>query len=629
MGFKMPKVEVKERSAKEWFLGSYDYGYLCKPAWPFGKQSKREPPQFFEVNAWLGILTATIMGLQHALSMIGGLISPATLVGQLAFNDPTLTRQEALDIQQYLISASLIICGITTMIQVKSIPLPFSRQWGAGVLSVMGVSFTTVSIATTVVTTMMKEGQSFSDAYGKLIGTVALCGLVPVIISFMPHRVIKRVFPPIVCGITIMLIGIYLAGKGMANWGGGAFCGDNYKGLDGKPLGACTFFNTTTSSYQNATSCYTPKVFPVKCSGNGDVLLPFGSPEYVGLGFSVFAMLIIIELFGSPFLRNISVIIALLFGYMLAGVTSHDGKDYVTSSQIDAAPAITFLWTTTFPLKIYGPAVLPLVIIYCITSIETVGDVTATEEASFIATLGPKHEKRIRGALLNDGLSSIFSGLATSLPLTTFAQNNGVIALTAVASRQAGYACAAWLFLFGIIGKFGAFITTIPNCVLGGMTTFLFANVIASGIKIIANEHLNRRNRFIMACSLGLGIGVTIYPQWANTALWPCTDCSSGVKSLRDAIILILSSGLTLGAITACILNLLLPAERALLVPEPSMVKQASLAAEPTVRYKTDSGNIVDSSDGHHVDTTKAFDSDDSHSGAQAPGVEVMGKETA
>jgi xanthine/uracil permease len=64
-------------------------------------------------------------------------------------------------------------------------------------------------------------------------------------------------------------------------------------------------------------------------------------------------------------------------------------------------------------------------------------------------------------------------------------------------------------------------------------------------LQIIANEHLNRRNRFIIACSMGLGIGVTAYPQWANTALWPCTDCSDGLKSLRDAIILILSSGLT------------------------------------------------------------------------------------
>lgn len=95
---------------------------------------------------------------------------------------------------------------------------------------------------------------------------------------------------------------------------------------------------------------YGPKIFPVGCGGNGDVLLPFGSPEYVGLGFSVFSMLIIIELFGSPFLRNCSVIIALLFGYLIAGVTTHDGKKYVTSSQIDRAPGITFIWVETFPL---------------------------------------------------------------------------------------------------------------------------------------------------------------------------------------------------------------------------------------------------------------------------------------
>ena len=131
--------------------------------------------------------------------------------------------------------------------------------------------------------------------------------------------------------------------------------------------------------------------------------------------------------------------------------------------------------------QIYGPLVLPLIIVFVITSIETVGDVTATEEASYIATSGPRHEKRIRGALLNDGLGGIFSSLATSLPLTTFAQNNGVISLTAVASRQAGWSCAGWLFLLGVFGKVAGVITSIPDCVIGGMTTFLFANVIASG----------------------------------------------------------------------------------------------------------------------------------------------------
>ena len=97
---------------------------------------------------------------------------------------------------------------------------------------------------------------------------------------------------------------------------------------------------------------------------------------------------------------------------------------YVTDANIKASPAITFLWVKTFPLKIYGPLVLPLLIVFMITSIETVGDVNATEEASYLATSGPAHDRRTRGALLNDGVSGIFAALATSMPMTTFAQNN-------------------------------------------------------------------------------------------------------------------------------------------------------------------------------------------------------------
>ncbi len=90
----------------------------------------------------------------------------------------------------------------------------------------------------------------------------------------------------------------------------------------------------------------------------------------------------------------------------------------------------------------------------------------------------------------------------------------GVIALTNVASRQAGWACAIWLFLLGIFAKFGGWVLSIPNCVLGGMTTFLFANVISSGIKIlVAQNALKRRERFIISCSLALGIGVSMVPQ--------------------------------------------------------------------------------------------------------------------
>lgn len=91
-----------------------------------------------------------------------------------------------------------------------------------------------------------------------------------------------------------------------------------------------------------------------------------------------------------------------------------------------------------------------------------------------------------------------------------------------------------------------------------------------------------------MACSLGLGIGVTAYPQWANFALWPCTTRAPGLRSLRDAIIIVLSSGLTLGTIVVCILNLLLPLEKALTVPgpPPKASPRCGLSPEPTVHYR-------------------------------------------
>ena len=600
---KMPKVEFEKRSTKEWLVGSYDWGYLCKPVFPYRKgATARAPPKFFARDDWLGIFTAILMGLQvrdlsriyidlplnayiwckfmvpflhdgkylhirlivfdikslqHALAMCGGLITVPYLLGSNATKDKSLTPEEASSYQQYLISASLIVCGITTMIQVTGIPLPFNRQWGAGILSVMGISFTSYAAVDSTMKTLQADGNTFVEAFGYILGTAACCAVVPILISFLPHRVIKKLFPPIVCGITIVLIGVNLTGVGIRAWGGGAFCADNAKGLY-PPITGCMVTNTTTGQLVNSTNCYAK--IPINCAA-GEVFLPYGSPQFVGLGFSVFSMIILIEIFGSPFLRNCAVVIALMFGYMLAGVTRYNGLRYVTGTKIDAAPAITFLWVKTFPLKVYGPLVLPFLIVFIITSIETVGDVSATEEASFLATSGPTHEKRVRGALLNDGIGGIFSSLATSLPLTTFAQNNGVIALTAVASRQAGWACAGWLFLFGLLGKVGGLITTIPDCVIGGMTTFLFANVIASGIKIMVGEHLTRRNRFIMAVCLGLGLGVTLVPAWATNALWPCTNCSSGLKGLRDAIITVLSTGFCIGAILAIILNLILPQE--------------------------------------------------------------------
>ncbi|KAG2500224.1 hypothetical protein HYH03_001802 [Edaphochlamys debaryana] len=557
------------RSFKEMMLGTYDFKYLCMPVFPYcNKRKGVAPPRFFGTYEFLGLVVALVMGLQHALAMVGGLITPPLLISNLAFGTrPGTTTPYSsgnpADTQRYLVQASLIVCGIMTFFQVLGARIrgtPY--QFGAGILSCMGVSFTTVPIATSVISVLMKEqGHTFEQAYGIFLGTVAACAVIPVFLSFIPIRIIKKVFPPIVCGVTIMLIGVHLIGAGFKNWGGGAFCADNWQH---PPSPRACFLPAT---YPNGTSYLAPNscwVGPGVLCGDKtktEVFLPFGAQQYIGLGFLVFVTIIILEIFGSPFMRNASVILALLFGYMIAACVSWEGKKYVITDKIDTAPVVTFLWTTTFPLGFYAPAVIPLCIVFIITSIETVGDTAATMEASRLPTDGKDGTRRIKGALLNDGISGIFSALATSLPLTTFAQNNGVIALTNVASRQAGFAAAFWLFLLGILGKVGAWITTIPESVLGGMTTFLFANVIASGIKIIINgDPLTRRSRFILACSLALAFGVELVPQWATLNLWPVTpDMNSAVRGIRDAIILVISTSFTCGAVTALILNLIIP----------------------------------------------------------------------
>lgn len=204
-------------------------------------------------------------------------------------------------------------------------------------------------------------------------------------------------------------------------WGGGAFCADNAGGLPPKELDAC--FGADGVQLPEG-SCFAPQIVP-NCNNNGDVELPYGSPEYVGLGFSVFATLVIVELFGSPAMRNVrpspgpicslmnhlkfgigraavhvagplhtsvdreclrrvqvQVIIGLLVGVIIAAIAGVDGPKYVTGEKIEAAPAATFLWVETFPIGFYAPALLPLAIAFIVTTVESIGDVTATIEAS-------------------------------------------------------------------------------------------------------------------------------------------------------------------------------------------------------------------------------------------------------
>lgn len=126
---------------------------------------------------------------------------------------------------------------------------------------------------------------------------------------------------------------------------------------------------------------------------------------------------------------------------------------------------------------------------------------------------GDDFDSRVQGGLLADGCNSFVAAIFTSPPNTTFSQNNGIIALTRCASRAAGFACAGWLILFGVIGKFGAIFASAPICVVGGLVLLCFSMVFVGGIKILSSHPMTRRNSLILTIAMAFGMGVALEPQ--------------------------------------------------------------------------------------------------------------------
>jgi uracil-xanthine permease len=354
---------------------------------------------------------------------------------------------------------------------------------GTGLISVVGTSFAIIPVASGAFKQMYANGFCPSaadgtplacpDAYGAIIGTAACCALVEILISFMPPRFIQKLFPPIVTGPTVMLIGVTLIGVGFQNWAGGN--------------GPCAA-RPTDGFFELCPNIAAPHA------------LPWGSAQYIGLGFSVFVTILLCERFGSPIMKSTSVVIGLLTGCIIGGATG-----YFDRSGIDSAPSASFIWVYTFKLQVYGPLVLPLMAIFIICACEAIGDITATCDVSRLDVEGELFDSRIQGGILADGINGVLAALMTITPMSTFAQNNGVIALTRCANRSAGYCCCLFLIIMGVFTKFAASLVAIPGPVLGGMTTFLFCAVAVAGMSITSKVPFDRRNRFILTAAMSLG----------------------------------------------------------------------------------------------------------------------------
>ena len=325
------------------------------------------------------------------------------------------------------------------------------------------------------------------------------------------------------------LIGISLIESGFQNWAGGA----------GSP--GC--IDRMPGKYS---------VCPVEGAPHA---LPWGSAEYIGLGFSVFITIILCERFGSPIMKSCAVVVGLLVGCIIAAATG-----YFSNSGIDAAPAASFIWVKTYPLSIYAPMILPLMAVYIVLMMEAIGDISATCDVSRLEVEGKLFDSRIQGGVLADGCNGLLAGLCTITPMSVFAQNNGVIALTRCANRHAGYGACFFLLIMGIFAKFAAALVAIPNPVLGGLTTFLFSAVTVSGIRIISTVPFTRRNRFILTASLSIGLGAILVPKWF-TYVFTYKGPNQAKQGFFNAIILVMETGFAVTGFLSMILNLILPEE--------------------------------------------------------------------
>lgn len=438
--------------------------------------------RFYSVEEKLSWWLAFSLGLQHLLGMFVGIVTPPLIVGAQLGMPPRETA--------YLVSMSLFTSGLTTLLQVHKIgPL------GSGLLSVTGPSFAFVPLAITT-----GAGGDLGMVFG-----LALAGAwVPIVIAF-GLKTARRLFPPLVTGIAITLIGVTLIGVGFSQ----------ISGFPGAP--------------------------------------GFGSPGNFGLGFLVVAFIVAGQAWGKGWLRNTSIALGLLVGTLVAAA----------NGQVDFAPVHQAqVFELPHPLR-YGlhlnlVYLLPWLVAYLLVALECIGDLTATSGVSREPVEGPLFESRLRGGLLADGVGCVFCSLFCALPKTTFAQNNGIIALTGVASRRVGIATGLMLAICGLLPQLAALISVIPKPVLGGATFLMFSTVAAAGLQIASRGGLTRRSQFILACSLGLGIGVQGSPA-ALEALRLGLLALGIPAGLGEALKVLLESGMAMGTLAAATLNLILP----------------------------------------------------------------------
>ena len=424
---------------------------------------------------------AFLAALQHLLAIIVPIVTPGLLICQAIGVSPRDTN--------IIVSMSLVISGIATFLQCKRFgPL------GAGLLIVQGTSFNFVGPLIAGGVLMVKQGTPVEGVMAAIFGVVIAGSFIEMGVSrVLPF--IKRLITPLVTGIVVLMIGLTLIKVGLISMGGG------YSAM-----------------------------------GDGT----FASRENLLLSGVVLAAIVVLNRLPMQWMRSCAIIIALAIGYALAAYLGRLDFTGMREAELFEVPM-----PLHFGLGFSWSLFIPMVVIYLVTSLEAIGDITATSKLSRQPVKGPLWMQRIKGGVLVNGANSLLAGFFNTFPSSVFAQNNGIIQLTGIASRYVGMWIAVMLVILGLFPPVAGVLQAVPEPVLGGAALVMFGAVAAAGINILAGIKLDRRALLIISVSLALGLGFSQVPEF--------------LANLPVALRNVLESGVATGGICALVMNWFLP----------------------------------------------------------------------
>jgi xanthine permease len=397
------------------------------------KKNQKDIELIYGVEDKPRLLTQILLGFQHIFAAFGGIIVvPIVISAALGFDAKTSTA---------LISSAILMAGVATFIQSKGV-----GPVGARVACIMGTDFTFVAPAIAV-------GAKFG--LPGIFGATILGALIVILLSFFVKPLMK-LFPPIVTGTVVSLIGLTLLPVSI-DWAAGG-------------VGSASY----------------------------------GSLKNIAIALAIMTVTLLLNHYGKGLVSSASVLIGMVVGYILCiPLGMIDFSSVGQASWLSLPKA--FGYGINFNLKV----LLPFIPAYFVTVIGTVGCLKAINEVSGIES----DEKRIGAGVLSDGIGSMLAGMFGAMPNTSFSQNIGLIPLTKVASRYVTMMAGGLLIILGLFPKFAALINIMPQPVLGGVGIVMFGTVAAAGIETLSRVKLNNRNLLIIATSIGLGLGVTFRPD--------------------------------------------------------------------------------------------------------------------